>query len=101
MKTHEINVLPTAREDIADIYFRIALNNPAAALALAKKIKETIDSLAEFPERCPMIRDGELAKQGYRMLVIGGYIAFYRVFESEVLVYRVLHGKRNYPQLLN
>ncbi|HHV15193.1 MAG TPA: type II toxin-antitoxin system RelE/ParE family toxin, partial [Gelria sp.] len=42
----------------------------------------------------------ELSKQKYRMLIIDSYIVFYKVIDDEVVVYRVLHGMRDYPQLL-
>ena len=100
MPTYEVVVLPIARDDVAEIYYFIALDNPNAALRMIDEIMTKIDTLSEFPERCPVVPDSLLAQQGYRMLIIGKYIAFFKVFKSEVLVYRVLHGKRDYPQLL-
>jgi len=100
MQIYNVNVLPIAREDVAEIYYYIALDNSNAALTVTNNIMDKIDTLSSFPERCPLIPDGTLAKQGYRMLIIGSYIAFFKVLEINVLVYRVLHGKRDYPQLL-
>ncbi|WP_459997768.1 type II toxin-antitoxin system RelE/ParE family toxin [Paradesulfitobacterium aromaticivorans] len=34
------------------------------------------------------------------MLIIESYIAFYKVIGNEVVVYRVLHGMRDCPDLL-
>jgi len=100
MPLYEVDVLPIARDDIAEIYNYIALDNPNAALRVTDEIMDKIDTLAEFPERCPMVPDSVLAKRGYRMLIIENYIAFFKVFRADVLIYRVLHGKRDYPQLL-
>ena len=100
MPTYNVKVLPIARNDIAEIYHYIALDNPDAALRVTDEIMDKLDTLNEFPERCPMASDNVLARQGYRMLIIENYIAFFKVFQAEVLVYRVLHGKRDYPQLL-
>ena len=100
MPAFNVDVLPIAREDIAEIYHYIALDNPNAALRVTDEIIDKIDTLNEFPERCPIVPDNVLSRQGYRMLIIDPYIAFFKVFKSEVLVYRVLHGKRDYPQLL-
>jgi len=97
---YDINVLPIAREDVAEIYYYIALDDADAALKVTENIMDKIDTLCEFPERCPLVPDGTLAKQGYRMLVIGSYIAFFKILGIDVLVYRVLHGKRDYPQIL-
>ena len=93
MQMYDVNVLPIAREDVAGIYHYIAVDNPNAALRVADEIMDKIDTLAEFPERCPIVPDSMLAQQGYRMLIIKSYIAFFKVFKSEVLVYRILHGK--------
>jgi plasmid stabilization system protein ParE len=106
MQIYNLNMLPIAREDLADIYCYIALDNPDAALKTTDNILDIIDALREFPNRYPLVSDAALAKQGYRMLIEGSYIAFFKVFEytedekGEVLVYRVLHGKRDYRLLL-
>ena len=100
MPTYNVYVLPVAKGDVAEIYHYIAFDNPNAALRVTDEILDKIDTLNEFPERCPMVPDSVLAKQGYRMLIIEPYIAFFKVFKEDVLVYRVLHGKRDYPQLL-
>jgi len=100
MPTYNVDVLPIARDDVAEIYHYIAMDNPDAALRVTDEIMDRIDTLEEFPERCPMVPDSVLARQGYRMLIIENYLAFFKVFKDQVLVYRVLHGKRDYPQLL-
>ena len=100
MPTYNVDILPIARDDIAGIYNYIALDNPNAALRMANEIMDKIDSLEEFPARCPTVPDIILAQQGYRMLIIENYIVFFKVFKADVLVYRVLHAKRDYPQLL-
>ena len=100
MLMYDVDILPIARDDIASIYQYIALDSPASALRVIDEIMDKIDTLQEFPERCPPVPDGVLARQGYRMLIIKNYIAFFKVFKTEVIVYRVFHGKRDYPQLL-
>jgi plasmid stabilization system protein ParE len=37
---------------------------------------------------------------GYRYLVVGNYLIFYRIKSNAVYVYRVLHGARNYTEIL-
>ncbi|EGW37666.1 plasmid stabilization system family protein [Desulfosporosinus sp. OT] len=64
------------------------------------KIINKIDTLAELPFIGKIVQDNELAKQEYRMLIIDSYIIFYKVIDDEVVVYRVLHGMRDYPDLL-
>jgi len=100
MQTYNVDILPAAKCDIAEIYHYIALENPDGALRTLEGIMSKIDTLAEFPERCPPVPDDMLARQGCRMFVIGDYIAFFKIFKAEVLIYRFLNGKRDHPQLL-
>jgi toxin ParE1/3/4 len=100
MSKYKIRILQIAREDIVEIYFYIATDSPKSALAMTDKINDKIDTLAELPLIGKIVPDNELAKQEYRMLIIDNYIAFYKVIDDEVVVYRVLHGMRDYPDLL-
>ncbi|WP_206808578.1 type II toxin-antitoxin system RelE/ParE family toxin [Paradesulfitobacterium ferrireducens] len=100
MSKLKVTILQIAREDIAEIYFYIAADNPKSALALTGKIADKIDTLAEFPFIGKIVPDNELAKQEYRMLIIESHIVFYKVMGDEVIVYRVLHGMRDCPDLL-
>jgi len=97
---HKVTILQIAREDIGEIYFYIAVDSPKSALAMTDKITDKIDMLAELPLIGKIVSDNELAKQEYRMLIINNFIAFYKVIDDEVVVYRVLHGMRDYPDLL-
>lgn len=100
MRKFKISILQVAREDIGEIFFYIAENNPESALAMTDKIINKIDTLAEFPLAGKIVPVNELAKKEYRMLIIDSYIVFYRVIDDEVVVYKVLHGKQEYPDLL-
>ena len=100
MSKHKISILQLAREDIAELYFYIAVDSPKSAIAMTSKIADKIDTLAEFPLIGKIVPDNELAKQEYRMLIIDSYMVFYKVIGDEVVVYRVLHGVRDYPNLL-
>ena len=100
MSKYKITILQIAREDIGEIFFYIAGDSPKLALATTDKITDKIDMLAELPFIGKIVSDNELAKQEYRMLIIDSYIAFYKVIDDEVVVYRVLHGIRDFPDLL-
>ncbi|MDD3363806.1 MAG: type II toxin-antitoxin system RelE/ParE family toxin [Syntrophomonas sp.] len=99
MSKYKVTILQIAREDIGEIYFYIAVDSPKSALAMTDKITEKIDTLAELPLIGKIVPDNELAKQEYRMLIIDSYIAFYKVIDNEIVVYR-LHGMRDYPDLI-
>ena len=100
MGKYKIAILQIAREDIGEIFFYIAADSPKSALEMTDKITDKIDMLAELPLIGKIVPDNEMAKQEYRMLIINNYIVFYKVIDDEVVVYRVLHGMRDYPDLL-
>ena len=99
MSKYKIAILQIAREDIVEIFLYIAEDSTSSALAMTDTITGKIDTLAEHPYIGKIVPDSELAKQEYRMLIIDSYIAFYKVINNEVVVYRVLHGMRDYPDL--
>jgi plasmid stabilization system protein ParE len=100
MSKYKIKVLQIAREDLGEIYFYIASDNPQAAINMTNKIIDRIDALAELPFLGKIVPENELAKREFRMVIVDNYIVFYKVIDEEILVYRVLHGMRDYPDLL-
>ncbi|WP_407306924.1 type II toxin-antitoxin system RelE/ParE family toxin [Desulfosporosinus sp. SB140] len=100
MSRYKVKILQIAREDIGEIFFYIAADSSELALAMIDKITDKIDMLAELPLVGKIVPDNELAKQEYRMLIIESYIVFYKLIDDEVVIYRVLHGMRDYPNLL-
>jgi len=100
MKRYSIHVLEPAQDDLTEIYFYIAMDNESAALKLTDKIMDAIDTLLDFPFKGKIVPDIELSKQEFRMLVVESYIAFYKVIDNDVYVYRIIYGQRDYPQLL-
>ena len=100
MSKYKIKILQIAREDIGEIFYYISEESSKSALEMTDKIINQIDTLAELPFIGKIVQDNELAKQEYRMMIIDSYIAFYKVIDDEVVVYRVLHGMRDYLDLL-
>ena len=76
---------------IADYIFR---DNPAAAISVARRVRDAVSRLAEFPH---LGRPGRV--RGTRELVLAGtpYIVVYRVGRGSVQILRVLHGARRWP----
>jgi len=100
VQEYKVSILPIAKDDIANIYYYIAPENPDAALKLTSNILKQIDTLAIFPTRCPLIRHVELAGQQYRMLIVDNYNIFFKILGDDVIVFRVLHSRRDYLYLL-
>jgi toxin ParE1/3/4 len=99
MGVYDVQFLEEALEDLEEIVLYIAQDSRKAALHMHDKIIERANDLSTFPKRGRLVQDKKLASAGYRMLGIKPYIAFYRVIDKNVFIYRVLHGSTNYPLL--
>ena len=99
METYDVRFLQEALEDLEEIVLYIAQDSRQAALRMHDKIVEKANDLTIFPKRGRLVPDRKMSAAGYRMLGIKPYIAFYRVVDRNVFIYRVLHGATNYPLL--
>ena len=83
-----------ALADLDEARAYIALDRPAAAHAISRRIREAITGLAQYPERG---RPGRVA--GTRELVIPKtpFIVAYRVASGHVDVLANMHAARQWP----
>jgi len=88
--------LRRAQQDLAEIYDYIKKDNPQNALAWLKKMDKSLGRLSAFPNSGVTPKDEYLASLGYRVVILGEYLAFYLVREKRVEIRRVLHGRRRY-----
>lgn len=88
---------PLAEQDLKEIVSYIASDSPSAAYDMHKKIGDHVDDLARFPK---IGRPGRV--EGTRELVIPHtpFIVAYRLSEQAVVILRVLHGARRWPDHL-
>jgi addiction module RelE/StbE family toxin len=100
MPDYEVVLLPEAFSDLDEIFDYIAVENAPAAHVVLDKLIRSLSLLRRHPHSGPPLRERSLGRLHFRMMVVSPYIAFYRVVEKRVIVYRVLHGARNYPHLL-
>jgi len=99
MKVYDVRFLSEALNDLEEIVLYIAHDSRSAAIRMHDKIIEKANDLAVFPKRGRLVPDKKMNESGFRMLGIKPYIAFYRVIDNDVFIYRVLHGASNYPLL--
>lgn len=92
---------PLALQDLDDIWDYIAIerDNPAAAERIVEGILARIDLLSSFPESGTLLSSIYPLRSDYRFVICDNYLAFYR-FHQKVYIDRVLHGKRDYLQIL-
>ncbi len=83
---------PSARRDLLEIFYYIREDNPPAALAFVRKLRERCDFLARFPAMGSM-RDDLLP--GLRCLTVRNYVLYFRASADGIEIVRVLHGARD------
>ena len=98
MPLHDVVLTAAAEQDLEEIGDYIARDNPQKAAETVLQIIHEIESLDSFPERHPVRK--QLSK-GHRFLIIGNYIAVYRIEEQVVYVVRVVQGSRDMSRILH
>lgn len=100
-ETYRVEITATAEADMSDIWEYIARDNPTAATEFVMGFQEKIETLENFPERCPFIPENEHFGTFYRHLLHGRYRIIFTLTRRKVIILRVLHGARLLnPQLL-
>lgn len=80
-------------------YISSVLSNPGASKQTLKRITTQLHTLEQFPESgTPILIPG--SSVAYRYLVCGSYMAFYHLHNKEVVVDRILYGRRDYLSIL-
>ena len=97
-----IHYSPESRHDLDDIWDYIVseLQNRSAAEHVINRIMDTVDHLKNFAEMGTPLSSIADVGTGYRFLVSGNYMVFYRVQDSDVYIDRVLYGRRDYMSVL-
>ncbi len=101
MKDYKITFLQSALDDLQEIILYISVDSKQNALIWHDKLMNTVNKLSSFPMLGILIPDKKISQMGFRMLPIGNYLLFYKIYEEdkEVSILRVLHGNRDYPSL--
>lgn len=97
---YAVRLLRAAEEDFTEIVTYIAAQRPNAAEALAQKIEKNLRLLAASPYLGRIANEPDLADLGYRYLVVENYLLFYVCEERTIFVHRIIHGARDYRELL-
>lgn len=101
MKRHKLQILTPAQRELEDIArIHLELVGPVSARIITEKIYGALERLMTFPLSGSLPRDRYLREMGYRFVVAGKYLCFYRLIDNDVFVYHIVHGATDYPQLL-
>ena len=87
-----------ASQDLEEIfkYISVDLSNPSAAKKLIEEFLEAFERICSFPYSCPIVSDLNLKESDVRKLIVGNYIAFYKVDGTEIKIFRIRHSTTNY-----
>ncbi len=95
-----VRVLRRAERDLQELYDLVLREAPLRADRFIDELLASVDSLQELADRGAAPRDPALRQRGFRLLVHGRYLIFYKVLSRQVRVYRILQGNRAYRGLL-
>lgn len=95
-----VRVLPAAEDDLNGIIEYISVERPSAALRLADKIENAVRRLETHPLLGKIPQDTRLLHMGYRYLIVENYLIFYTLRSRTISIHRILHGAREYKELL-
>ena len=97
----KLEILPPAQAELEEIArVHMALSGPQSARSITDRIYDAMEQLTRFPLSGPPVRDDELSTAGYRYILAGKYLMFYRPLGDTVVVYHIAHGATDYPKLL-
>ena len=98
----KIKISEDAYLDIELMFAYISRENKSAAMKLYRKIYTGIKRLADFPFKHPIMQEEDAPgiERGYRYMVVNPYIVFYRVFNDDIIIARVLHTRQNWLHTL-
>ena len=101
---YNLIITELAHEDLDEIvrYIAIDLNAPKAASDFVDAVDACYKDIRTNPGMFEYSRDSRLRQEGYRRAVVKNYIFLYKVFEekNEVVIYRLIYGRRNYANLI-
>lgn len=100
MEKYRVVIYPIAQNDLIEIVDYLNTLSTDAAVKYYDLLIEQISSLAELPERCPLVKDAQLRLRGYRTMLVKNYIVFYIISGKTVEIRRILYNRRQYDALL-
>ena len=90
-------------DQLQDLILYIAdVNNVSAALKQLDLIESYVIKLKNFPKLGTVPRYQIFKNQGYRVLIVHGFLIFYKILEieSKIILYSIFSDKQNYINLI-
>lgn len=102
MDKYNIVYSKESKEDLIEIkqYIKYNLQEAETAQKLISKIRNEINKLKHNPKIYSIIDDDMIKQLEIRKLIVDNYIVFYRIKSYNIEIVRVMHGRRNWINLL-
>jgi toxin ParE1/3/4 len=97
---NEIRLLRLAEEDLTEIISYVAADRPNVAEKFLSRINIKLEALTTNPHIGHLPHEASLKQLGYRYLVLDNYLIFYVTDKQMIYVHRIIHGARDYKNLL-
>lgn len=100
MKKNKLIIADEAQiemEEIAQKYRNLV--GSKAASKITNRIYGVLEHLCVFPNMGIAIDEEEIGESGYRKLICGNYLIFYRIVDEVIYIYHVADGRNEYKQL--
>lgn len=88
---------PRAEQDLLEIWYYIALDNPERATRYLKQLEQTLHTIAAMPH---MGKQRPELHPNIRSVIHEHYVIFYRLMQEGVEIVRVLHTARDMSTLV-
>jgi len=98
---YRLELLAPAQRELEEIArVHLELVGPLSARKITDRIYAALGKLESYPDLGITCRDKQLSSMGYRMLICGNYLCFYRRIGIIVFVYHIIDGRADYPKLI-
>ena len=101
-KRYRLELLTPAQRELEEIArVHLVVVGPSSARKITDRIYTALGKLQTHPKMGIVCRDQRLASGGYRMLICGVYLCFYRLIANTIFVYHIVDSRVNYPKLIS
>ena len=90
-------LLPEAVSDVEGIVLTMAADNPLAAKRWFDRLYKIFETLGDMPEMGAPRFD---VRPDMRLFPIGNYLVLYRAIDADAEIVRVVHGAREWEDLV-
>ena len=101
---YKVSISEQAEQDLNDIYLYIyyELKSKTSADRISLRLRSAMEGLSQMPKKFHLFPMEPWFSRGVRSIPVGNYMVFYLVndADAEVLITRIVYGRRNMKKVL-